>query len=138
MGILDLFRGRNFRKSGTFDKFHGIYFRELGAYSRKFLSQKFFVAKISSLKVFTKILGCHRKFKGNQYQHVSKVVFIIYFVDCWVDMRLNFGWPKWHVDGFVGLIFFALILMRCKVTQSTSACLFMFQTGFIILHQEQP
>ena len=38
--------GRNFRESGTCDKFRGIYFREFGANSRKFL-----FAEISSLKV---------------------------------------------------------------------------------------
>ena len=46
MAIFDLFCGKNFLESGTFGKFRGIYFHELGTNSRKFL-----VAKISSLKI---------------------------------------------------------------------------------------
>ena len=59
MCIFDLFRGRNFRESGTFDKYQRIYFHELGANSQKFLQRKFLVAKISSLKLmFCNFLLC--------------------------------------------------------------------------------
>ena len=51
MGIFDLFRGRNFRDSGSFDKFCGIYFRESGVNSRKNILVKIFSAKMSFLNV---------------------------------------------------------------------------------------
>ena len=49
-------------------------------------------------------MSYRRKYKGNQYPHLSKVLVIICFVDCWVD-----------IDYILLVeIFFVLILMRWK------------------------